>query len=248
MKWKMWRNDEQFYSVSVCGSKTYALARDLLQPAKSAETTFKKIVDTLENHFSPKPSEIVERYKFHSRNRNEDEGIAAYVAELLKLTEHCNFGETLPEMLRDRLVCGINNKKIQRRLLAERELTLKKAEEIALGEELTAKHVVDIQSDTTPSSVNQVDVRDKNGIKDAKDHRPDSECYRCGEKHEASACRFKDAQCLIADDEGTYPKRVVAIKIRRKRRAKEPIPERGKNKPVHETASQQRGRRSSRHI
>jgi len=33
----------------------------------------------------------------------------------------------------------------------ERELTLKKAEEIALGEELAAKHVVDIQSDTTPS-------------------------------------------------------------------------------------------------
>ena len=182
--------------LSVCGSKTYALARDLLQPAKPAETTFKKIVDTLEKHFSPKPSEIVERYKFHSRNRKEDEGVAAYVAELRKLTEHCNFGESLPEMLRDRLVCGINNKKIQRRLLAERELTLKKAEEIALGEELAAKCVVDIQSETTPSSVNQVDAQDKNGTKDTKDRRPDSECYRCGEKHKASACRFKDAQCF----------------------------------------------------
>ena len=116
--------------LSVCGSETYA--RDFLQPARPAETAFKKIVDTLEKHFSPKPSEIVERYKFNSRNRNEDEGVAAYVAELRKLTEHCNFGETLPEMLRDRLVCGINNKKIQRRLQAERELTLKKAEEIAL--------------------------------------------------------------------------------------------------------------------
>jgi len=105
----------------------------------------------------------------------KDEGAAAYVAELHKLTEHCNFGETLPEMLRDRLVCGINNKKIQRRLLAERELTLKKAEEISLGEELAAKHVVDIQYDTTPSSVNRVDARDKNGVKDC---HPDSECYR----------------------------------------------------------------------
>ena len=138
--------------LSVCGSKTHVLARDLLQPARPAETTFNKIVDTLEKHFSSKPSEIVERYKIHSRNRNEDEGAAAYVAELCKLAEHCNFGDTLPEMLRDRLVCGINNKKIQRRLLAEREFTLKKAEEIALGEELAAKHVVDIQSDTTPSS------------------------------------------------------------------------------------------------
>ena len=48
--------------LSACGSETYALARDLLQPAKSEETTFKKIVDTLEKHFLPKPSEIVERF------------------------------------------------------------------------------------------------------------------------------------------------------------------------------------------
>ena len=103
----MRRNNEQFYSV-FAGVK---LARDLLHPAEPVETAFKKIVDTLEKHFSPKPSEIVERYKFHSRNRKEDEGVAGYVAELHKLTEHCDFGESLPEMLRDRLVCGINNEK-----------------------------------------------------------------------------------------------------------------------------------------
>ena len=144
----------------------------------------------------------MERYKFHSQNWKEDEGVAAYVAELSKLTEHCNFGETLPEMLRDWLVCGINNKKIQQRLLAERELTLKKAEEIALGEELAMKHMVDVQSETTPSSINQVDAQDKNGTKDMKDHRPDSECYRCGEKHEALACQLKDAQCFICGQRG----------------------------------------------
>ena len=98
--------------LSVSGSKTYALARDLVQPARTAETTFKKIVKTLEKHYSPRPSEIVERFKFHSRNRKEDEGVATYVASLRKLSEHCNYGETLPEMLRDRLVCGINNEKI----------------------------------------------------------------------------------------------------------------------------------------
>ena len=71
----------------------------------------RQIVDTLEKHFSPKPSEIVERYKFHRRNRKEDEGVVAYMAELHKLSEHCNFGETLPEMLHNRLVCGIHDKK-----------------------------------------------------------------------------------------------------------------------------------------
>jgi hypothetical protein len=45
------------------------------------------------------------------------------VAELRKLSEHCNFGTTLNDMLRNRLVCGVGDQRIQRRLLAEPDLT-----------------------------------------------------------------------------------------------------------------------------
>ncbi|XP_044184326.1 LOW QUALITY PROTEIN: uncharacterized protein K02A2.6-like [Acropora millepora] len=190
--------------LSVCGSKTYALARDLLQPVRPAEATFKTIVDTLDKHFSPRPSEIVERFKFHSRNRKDGEGVRTYVAALRKLSEHCNYGETLPEMLRDRLVCGINDEKMQRRLLAEPDLTLKKAEEIALAMELASKHVVDIQStDATPSKVNQVNSAARNK---GRNPASNTECYRCGEKHEAFTCRFKDAQCFKCGKRGHLAK------------------------------------------
>ena len=84
----------------------------LLQPARPAETTiFKKIVETLEKHHLPRPSEMVERFKFHSRYRKVDEGVVTYVAASCKLSGHCNYGETLLEMLRDRLVCSVNNEK-----------------------------------------------------------------------------------------------------------------------------------------
>ena len=63
----------------------------------------------MKNHLQPRPSLIVERFTFHSRNRKDGESVAAYVAELRKLTEHCGFGDTLNDMLRDRLVCGIND-------------------------------------------------------------------------------------------------------------------------------------------
>ena len=36
------------------------------------------------------------------------------------LSEHCDFQNTLEEMLRNQLVCGVNNEQIQRMLLAER--------------------------------------------------------------------------------------------------------------------------------
>ena len=99
--------------LSICGSKTYGLLRDILQPHKPAETEFANIVKELEKHYHPKPSEIVERFKFHSRLRKEGENVATFVAELRKLSEHCNFGESLEGMLRNRLVCGINNDRIQ---------------------------------------------------------------------------------------------------------------------------------------
>jgi len=50
---------------------------------------------------------------------NAKEEWQLYIAELRKLSNDCDYGESLNEMLRDRLVCGVKDKHIQRRLLAE---------------------------------------------------------------------------------------------------------------------------------
>ena len=123
-----------------------------------------------------------------------------------------------------------------------------KVEVIALVEELAGKNVVDIQSDTTTSGVYQVDARDKSGIKDTKDRRPDSECYRCREKHEASSSRFKDAQCFKCGRRERLAKVCCGEKSQQKT-GKGTDSGSGKvNKRARETASQQRGRRSSLQI
>ena len=66
--------------------------------------------------------------------------MTAYVSELRGLAQFCNFGESLDTMLRDRLVCGINDEAIQRRLLMEATLTLKKALEVAQGMEIASQN------------------------------------------------------------------------------------------------------------
>ena len=51
---------------------------------------------------------------------------------LLRLSSDCphclntTFGDSLEDMIRDRLVCGISEETIQKRLLAESKLTYKK--------------------------------------------------------------------------------------------------------------------------
>ena len=59
------------------------------------------------------------------------------------LSEHYDFQNTLEEMLRDRLVCGINNEQIQRMLLAESSFDFKKAMKLAISMEIALKNARD---------------------------------------------------------------------------------------------------------
>ena len=90
--------------LSAVGGPTYQLIRNLLAPEKPHNKTFAQIVEAVMRHHQPKPSVIVQRFNFHSRSRASGENVSTFVAELRKLSEHCNFGETLNDMLRDRLV------------------------------------------------------------------------------------------------------------------------------------------------
>ena len=103
------------------------------------EKSFADLVETLKRHFEPKPVVIAERFHFHRRSQAVGESIADYLAELRRLSTHCAFGDYLDEALRDRLVCGLHSESIQRKLLAEVDLTLKRAVELAQGMEVLQK-------------------------------------------------------------------------------------------------------------
>ena len=85
-----------------------------MAPRALKEKTLDEIRKFLKSHFEPTPSVIAERYRFHRRDQTPGETIAAYVAELRKLTTHCKFEDTtdfLDQSLRDRFVCGLRIRK-----------------------------------------------------------------------------------------------------------------------------------------
>ena len=103
--------------LSVVGASTYRLIRNLVAPAKPDEKTYKQLVDLVKEHQCPAPSETVQRFRLNTRMRQPNESISTYVAELRSLIEFCGYpaGEQTNKMLRDRLVCGINNSAIQKK-------------------------------------------------------------------------------------------------------------------------------------
>ena len=125
--------------LSVVGAKTYELLRTLTAPAKPAERTFEQLCQVLETHLAPKPLIIAERFRFHKRNQKPGETISEYCVAIQKLSEHCEFGTTLNDTLRDRLVCGLANEHIQRKLLVEADLTHDRAKAVALAAETATK-------------------------------------------------------------------------------------------------------------
>ena len=90
----------------VVSPSTFKTLQSLVTPDKPGEKSHADLVETHKKHSDPKPSEIMQRFKLHTRVRNKPgETVDTYVAVLRALAEHCNFGDlkTLEVMLRDRL-------------------------------------------------------------------------------------------------------------------------------------------------
>lgn len=196
--------------LTVIGPAPYKLLRSLLAPTRPDEKTFEQLAETLANHYSPPPSEVIQRFRFNTRTRLAGESVATYVAELRRLAEFCNYGSKLNEMLRDRLVCGINHEAIQKKLLAERELTYERAIAVAQGSEQADRNMREIKTQKTMGvTVKQEPVnRLLVGAKAPRHPRspkkqPEDPCYRCGgTNHKPADCRFRDQLCRCCRKKG----------------------------------------------
>ena len=120
--------------LSCYGIAAYRIFKGLTAPAKPRNKNFIEFVTLMKDYQNPKRNLIAERFIFNSRNRKPEEDISNYMAELPHLSQYCKYGDSLEEMLRDKLVCGVNHERTQQRLLNEgASLTLRKAIDIAVS-------------------------------------------------------------------------------------------------------------------
>lgn len=119
--------------VTLMGGKMYSLLKNLTAPTKPTEKSYKEIVEIMARQLTPKPIVTAGRYKFHKYEQEEGQSVRDFLAKIQKLAETCDFGAFRDEALRDKLVCGLRDKSIKRKLLGEEDLPLKKAIQIAVG-------------------------------------------------------------------------------------------------------------------
>ena len=175
--------------LTVCGKETYSLVKSLVAPNNVKDKSFEQIVSLLDRHFKPKPSVTVARFKFNMCLKKGHQSVSEYIAELRRLTEHCEYGLFLNGMLKDRLVCGVGDKQMQKRLLSEDDLTFDRAQKLCLSMEAAARDAgvlagsspASAVAEHSESAVNTAEVRLQN-------------CSRCGRRH-GGRCRHAETSC-----------------------------------------------------
>jgi hypothetical protein len=85
------------------------------------------VLNKFDAHFVVKRNVIFERAQFNNRRQEQGESMEAFITALHKLAETCEFGALREELIRDRIVVGIQDSKLSEKLQLDKDLTLDKA-------------------------------------------------------------------------------------------------------------------------
>ena len=85
------------------------------------------MVEKLDDFFKVRKNVIYERARFNRRNQRQGETAEQYIMALYELVENCEYGTMKDEMIRDRLVVGIQDDALSQKLQMDSSLTLETA-------------------------------------------------------------------------------------------------------------------------
>lgn len=85
--------------------------------------SYNEITKVFSEFCKRKKNTIYERFMFKQRHQKEGEPFDSFVIDLKKLVKDCEYADKESEMLRDQIVLGISDKKLQLRLLETSDLT-----------------------------------------------------------------------------------------------------------------------------
>ena len=113
--------------------------------------------------------------------QNVGERVADYATALKKCAERCKFDTFLDQASRDRFVCGLKNRAIQKKLPTEKDLTWRLAIDIAHEVQSADKQANALWSEGVSNPVHKVDsgrYRQSGHSQQRRKERSTKPCFR----------------------------------------------------------------------
>lgn len=130
--------------------------------------SYKNVTDAFQTFCNQQKNLVYERFKFYQRKQKDGEPFDAFYTDLKKLAKSCEFGNETNTMIRDQIVMGTNNIKLQTMLLETSNLTCATAVEKARAKELTSEQATEMKS--SMSNVNEI-RRMQNSVNQTRSRR-----------------------------------------------------------------------------
>ncbi|KAJ6649630.1 hypothetical protein Bhyg_04868, partial [Pseudolycoriella hygida] len=104
-----------------------------------------KLMEQFEEFCAPKKNVVYERFKLNQRCQKEGENFDSFLTDIQKLIRTCEYGEEEKNALRDRIVIGIRDSRLQEKLLAIEDITSEKAITLCRAAELAKSQAKEVQ-------------------------------------------------------------------------------------------------------
>lgn len=200
--WKTWKqiwdayelvtkNKEQSHQyrvatfITVIGREAIEIHNGLPFANEDEKQDMDKILELWQNYCMGKTNITYERYTFNLRNQEEHESIETYATALRRLAETCNFGQLKDELIRDRIVYGLRENEIRKKLLQYPDLTLDKCLNICRSAEATTSQlkVMNNELHYIKTTSQHQSTNPKSSMKNAKSEHIKN-CKYCGQSHD----------------------------------------------------------------
>ncbi len=139
---------------------------------------YKVVLKKFADYCQPRKKVVYERFRFNHRDQGEDEPVDKWVKDLRIMAKNCEYATLEDSLIRDRIVDGVYDKRVQERMLRENDLTLTKAIDLCRSAEATKSQMMEMSKQNNSTvSVSEVSSPDSAG---SSREGNDVQCFTCG--------------------------------------------------------------------
>ena len=158
--------------------------------AEGDEKKYASVKEKFDQHFIIKRNVIFERAKFNMRKQEPSEPVDVFITDLYCLSEHCEFGALREELIRDRIVVGLQDVNLSKKLQMDSGLTLQSATNKARQNESVKRQQEILQCGVSPATPEIDEVNEAKGKQDRRpcdpQYKKQTKCMRCGSTSETT--------------------------------------------------------------
>ena len=216
-KWKTWKSDLNLYLQATeahtkenlikssillhcIGKPGYDIYSTFVFEDDAQKMNYDVVINKFDEYFKPKKNVTIQRFKFLTARQDDDESFDNFVTRVRRLSEECEFGNQVQNpLIKDIIIIGIRDKKLQEALLKDGDIDLNKVIKQGRAREAAKLHVKDMNKSRTSekATVDRLQAFNTAYI---------TNCKYCRGNHKKGSCPAYGRQCHNCQRIGHFSK------------------------------------------